>query len=180
MTNRGLSRMGIGFACSLAIAEIVTTAPEAHAGWHKITMIECDANYSQYFDIPSSGQSPYRWGYLSGSRLASHPDQNGGLGAGFYCPVPDTTSVPVWNINAVKISGFKLSNSHLKFKGCIQFTNGSGTACQTEQNAPDGDFTDWQFPFPANIWDEHWHSAYLYIFSSNSASFVTKVFYQSP
>lgn len=80
-----------------------------------------------------------------------------------YCPVPDTTDLPVGNVKSYLVSGYNSgSNGGDEMRGCIQFDNGSGQACDTWYYPPTGYYTDWSLHIYTN-WTQWWHTAYVEI-----------------
>jgi hypothetical protein len=178
-SHTGRKRMRLTlFAASCLSVLMIAHAQPADAGWYKVDPLLCEGSVSQYW---GTGSTPGpQWGvypFIALPVTAANSTQH------FYCPVPDQVDIPVWNINSVAISGRSGTGSASAARGCIQFSNGSGSTCQSWQPFPEGQFTDWALPVPTALWDEHWHAAYLNVRITGLGSantYLSKIFYRSP
>jgi len=154
------------FSQVAAVVVLSIFSHPAEANWEKIDPLMCKPAVSdailacQNLDLNCPAYSVQYW-------YAHQPDLNLWLNSPtgytnlFYCPVPDTSAIPVGQIVEYNFAGYSPTNSGSGARGCVQMSNWYTVECQTGfYNFPNGDFQSWNMPIPSN-WNQWWNNAYV-------------------
>ncbi|MGC4089265.1 MAG: hypothetical protein QM756_15540 [Polyangiaceae bacterium] len=142
--SRALAAILLGAAPTLALG----IAPSANANWERVNVITCD--------IPQRHE---------GSPPFVIADKNKELVTGYkaFCPVPDTTSIPVGSIKTYQLWGktglFGSPSGLGRVRACNAFSDTIGEECAAFTALP-ATFAGFSVPIPA-FWSQWWHSQYI-------------------